>query len=146
EKNEFLPDTARDATVSPCTKTCQTYRHVIGGVLLLVGLVALISALAWKAGWLGSALQLREILRKKLDAPAEVTPGRDATAAPTSPTESSLPPALVAPPSPPLAAPPAVSTQSPTADQSAPTTPTVITSAATTPAVATQGSPPRSSA
>ena len=146
QSNDFPIDTAMDATVATGTKTRRKYRNVIGGVLLLVGLVALISALAWKAGWFGSALQPREILRKKLDAPAEVTPGRDATAAPTSPTESSLPPGLVAPPSPPLAAPPAVSTQSATADESVATTPTVITSAATTPAVATPGSPPRSSA
>jgi len=146
QTNDLPIDIAMDAPVATGTKSRRKYRNVIGGVLLLVGLVALISALAWKAGWFGTALQPREILRKKLDAPAEANPGRDATAAPTSPTESSLPPGLVAPPSPPLAAPPAVSTQSATADESVATTPTVITSAATTPAVATPGSPPRSSA
>ncbi|PYM97183.1 MAG: hypothetical protein DME08_11535 [Candidatus Rokuibacteriota bacterium] len=146
QTNDLPIDMAMDAPVATGTKSRRKYRNVIGGVLLLVGLVALISALAWKAGWFGTALQPREILRKRLDAPAEANPGRDATAAPTSPTESSLPPGLVAPPSPPLAAPPAVSTQSATADESVATTPTVITSAATTPAVATPGSPPRSSA
>ena len=146
QTNDLPIDMAMDAPVATGTKSRRKYRNVIGGVLLLVGLVALISALAWKAGWFGTALQPREILRKKLDAPAEANPGRDATAVPTWPTESSLPPGLVAPPSPPLAAPPAVSTQSATADESVATTPTVITSAATTPAVATPGSPPRSSA
>jgi len=146
QTNDLPIDMAMDAPVATGTKSRRKYRNVISGVLLLVGLVALISALTWKAGWFGTALQPREILRKKLDAPAEANPGRDATAVPTWPTESSLPPGLVVPPSPPLAAPPAVSTQSSTAAESVATTPTVTSPAATTPAVATPGSPPRSSA
>src|SRR5262249_45159326 len=85
QTNDLPIDMAMDAPVATGTKSRRKYRNVIGGVLLLVGLVALISALAWKAGWFGTALQPREILRKKLDTPAEATPSRDSTAAPPSP-------------------------------------------------------------
>ena len=86
-----------DAPVATEPRSRRKYRNVIGGVILLIALAALMSVLAWKAGWFGASLQPREILRKKLDAPAEVAPVREATAAPAAPTEPSPPPVLPVP-------------------------------------------------
>jgi len=82
------------------------YRNIIAGVLVLVALAGVIATLVWKAGWFGTDLQPREILRKKLDTPAQVAPPvREATATPVAPAERSLPPAatMPAPPSSPAA-------------------------------------------
>src|SRR5262245_8295699 len=78
-------------------KRRRKYRNVISGVLLLVGLAALLSALAWKSGWFGAGVHPREVLRKKLDAPADVPPAREAPATRSMPTEPSSPISLVTP-------------------------------------------------
>jgi succinoglycan biosynthesis transport protein ExoP len=103
-----------DAPIATGAKSRRKYRNVVGGVLLLVGLAALLSALAWKAGWFGAGVHPREVLRKKLDAPADVSPPREVMATPATPvtpTEPSSPPTLVTPaaPSPAVAEAPAAS-------------------------------------
>src|SRR3989441_1763978 len=114
-----------DAPVATEPRSRRKYRNVIGGVILLIALAALMSVLAWKAGWFGASLEPREILRKKLDAPAEVAPVREATAALVAPTEPSPPPVLPVPETatPPASALPAMSAPAPPVSAPTVTTP-----------------------
>ncbi|HEV8643923.1 MAG TPA: polysaccharide biosynthesis tyrosine autokinase [Methylomirabilota bacterium] len=114
-------------------------RSGLGSLLMLVGLVAVLFALvAWQMGWLARDRPPRELLRKRLEAPASVpaplppapsVPPRPQSTVPADPRGDAVAPAVSPPPSVQATSPmpPALSAPPPSADApAAPPAPSMV--------------------
>ncbi|MBI4247733.1 MAG: polysaccharide biosynthesis tyrosine autokinase, partial [Candidatus Rokubacteria bacterium] len=62
----------------PSGSTPWRYRNFVGGLLVVLALVAaLLAVMAWQAGWFGGDLRPRDLLRRKLEQPAPAAPPRE---------------------------------------------------------------------